>query len=446
MAEVVVFVTGQDPLTGLGGGSNYVRAHARASQAAGFKPHVFCAFPRSELIDADFGVIHRVESAWSRNVLLKFPPGNSDGLVARWLLGFVHSPYTVMLHGPWLARNIEQFLLQQRAPHLIHGFYTWGSVGLKVKQVLRRKGIETIVINSFYTTVEDETRAKLRNICHAHSWTYRLLLRGEALWNRYMTRPYERFAYTGCQVVLVNYESVRRLFLAEHGLGAETRRLTYGPEMAFLQKVESACDPENRSSSHPREAPLLLTLSRHDPRKGLDVLLRALAQLRAAGQRFRLCMLSGGPLLAAHQRLAAELGLADFVEFTDWVPSVSPYFRRADVFVLPSIQEGSGSIALLEALQAGIPCIASACDGIPEDVTDGYDALLVPPGDTVALAAAVKRLLEDPPLRERLGVNARATFKRKFSAQAFSREIGVLYSELRASSTCAIPSPVDLSA
>ena len=105
---------------------------------------------------------------------------------------------------------------------------------------------------------------------------------------------------------------------------------------------------------------------------------------------------------------------------------------RSDVFVLASRREQSGSLAALEAMQAGKAIVASACDGIPEDISHGADGVLVPPGDAPALADALARLLEDAELRGRLGRAARATFEARFSAEAFTRALGALYAEFSA--------------
>jgi glycosyltransferase involved in cell wall biosynthesis len=71
-------------------------------------------------------------------------------------------------------------------------------------------------------------------------------------------------------------------------------------------------------------------------------------------------------------------------------------------------------VALMEAMAAGLPVVASRLSGIPELVTDGKSGLLTPPGDVAALAAAIRRLHDDPALRERLGRAARATVERDF--------------------------------
>jgi len=231
--------------------------------------------------------------------------------------------------------------------------------------------------------------------------------------------------------VLFNYESVRRLLRSAHGAGAEMRKLPYTTESAFVREAEGhAPEPASLAGWEPRDAPLILTVSRHDPRKGLHVLIRALGRLRASGVRFRACLVSGGPLFTEHQQLAAQLGLAEVTRFAGWVDDPYAYLRHADVFVLPSLQEGSGSISLLEAMQAGAAIVASGVDGIPEDVTDGDSAVLVEPGDVDQLSRALHRVLTDGDVRSRLAGRARETFAKRFSAGVFVDGLRQFYGEM----------------
>jgi glycosyltransferase involved in cell wall biosynthesis len=146
--------------------------------------------------------------------------------------------------------------------------------------------------------------------------------------------------------------------------------------------------------------------------------------------RFRACLTSGGELLCEHRRLVERLGIADVTAITGWVNDPYDYLQHADIFVLPSLQEASGALSLLEAMQAGLPVVASRIDGIPEDVIDGESALLTPPGDVAALRRALERLTGDPALRARLGGRGREIFDQRFSAESFTRALGSVYSEL----------------
>ena len=124
-------------------------------------------------------------------------------------------------------------------------------------------------------------------------------------------------------------------------------------------------------------------------------MLRALQIVKASGLPFSAHLVSGGPLLERHRELLKSLHLNDRITIHGVVPNVDEYLSHADIFVLPSREEQSGSLALIEAMRAGVACIASACDGIPEDVTHLSDAWLTTPGDHQSLAEAIIALLRD---------------------------------------------------
>ena len=420
MRTPVVFVTGWNPTRGKGGGSSYVRAHMRAALRAGYEPHVFCMDARNGTSEEDFGAVHRVVPALPfRRTLAAAASGKAQGFLGHWFGGFAFSPYNSVAHAPRLAAAIERFLAGHGGPHLVHGFYTWGCVGLDVRARLRRRGEECAVVNSFYTTARHEAEGKASA---AGRPLHRAVFRAERLWIETVVCRQERRAYRDSRLVLVNYDSVRRRLLAEHGTGAETRQTPYCADSAFLDAAPDVALPP--------DDPLIVAVSRHDPRKGVEVLVRALGALRERGLRFRACLVSGGPLLASHRRLVAELDLDATTTLTGWVDDTRPYFRRAGIFVLPSLQEGSGSLSLLEAMQAGAAIVASGVDGIPEDVVDGESALLVKPGDVGALARALERALGCPELRRRLGRNARAAYAARFSPDGFAAALGRVYAGL----------------
>jgi glycosyltransferase involved in cell wall biosynthesis len=333
---------------------------------------------------------------------------------------------------PRLVTAIERFIRSQRAPHLIHSFGQWGYVGVVLRERSRRAGIAVTAINSVYGTARHGSDGKIRGLSEAHGVSRRLFFRAERLWIRLIVSRCESRAYAESRLVTLNYESVRQIYLGEFGPAAEVRRLPYAAEAAFLNaaNAEPAPEPPDIAAVEPRTAPLLVSVSRHDPRKGVDVFLRALGQLKAAGVPFRACVVSGGPLLEAHRRLADRLGLGATATLTGWVPDSFRYLQHADIFVQPALQESSGSLAMLEAMQARLTVIASQVDGMPEDVTDGDSALLFEPGNVDALSLQLTRVLADSLLRRRLARRARETFEARFSAEALTNALGDVYAEL----------------
>lgn len=138
---------------------------------------------------------------------------------------------------------------------------------------------------------------------------------------------------------------------------------------------------------------VLLAVCRLEPQKGLDVAVRALPKIRARHPKAELVVLGEGPQRAELEQLASELQVP--VHLLGRVPDVAAWLSRADLLVHPARWEGFG-LALLEAMLAAKPIVATNVSSIPEIVADGETGLLVAPDDPSALAAAVISLLDDP--------------------------------------------------
>lgn len=154
-----------------------------------------------------------------------------------------------------------------------------------------------------------------------------------------------------------------------------------------------------------------LTVGNLRREKGHDVLLEAFAVVRKQDPAARLRLLGDGPLRSELQLRAADLGLSDGVEFVGAVDDVWTHLAEARVTVVPSWTETQG-IAVLEALAAGCPVVATRVGGIPEMIEHGRNGHLVPPGEPLALAEAMVRVRRDAPLRERYSAEGSRTAKR----------------------------------
>jgi glycosyltransferase involved in cell wall biosynthesis len=416
MPEALAMVAGADPIESLGGHSSYVRAHARAVIRLGFAPHLFCVSREDGPVETDFGVVHRVRSPWRLR--------RSHGT-----MGFRH--HLIWLHAPLLAARLERFVLDHRPAGLIHSFGVWGCAAVAAGRRLARRARRVSLVANAYTTLEHEFRAKLRGTATAHGRLRRIRGAVDLLAIKAIVERYERQAYEGSDRVLVNYESMRRLLLSKWGSGLRVYRVGYAAETAFFGHAPPGpAPPPPGPELPPGRAPLVVAVSRQDPRKGVDVLIRALGALRADGVPFRAALIGGGVLLDRHRRLSREVGLGGTTVLPGFVPETAAYLRCADVFVLPSLQEASGSMSLLEALQTGVAVVASDIDGIPEDVTDAESALLVRPGDPEALAITLRRVLTDGTLRQRLARAGHAVFRARFSAEALTTGLREVYAGL----------------
>lgn len=171
----------------------------------------------------------------------------------------------------------------------------------------------------------------------------------------------------------------------------------------------------------------LIYVGRLTAEKGLAELLRVLARPDLVARDWTLTFVGSGEQ-ARFEAMAETLGLGRRVRFTGWLgpEGVRAELAAADIFVLPSHYEGM-PLCILEALSAGLPVISTAVGALPEVLSDGETALLVPPHDEDALAAALNRLMSVPTLRAQLGAAGAALHAQRFSVEPFARTLLALY-------------------
>lgn len=157
------------------------------------------------------------------------------------------------------------------------------------------------------------------------------------------------------------------------------------------------------------------------PSKGVDVLIAAVARLRDHGLRCELRILGQGPTHDQLRAAVSSLGLGDRVTIDPFVPQarMPAEYGGATVTVLPTRGQAEGlGLTLVEALLAGSAVIGTPAGGIPEVVEDGVTGLITPDGDPAALADRLTRLLQDPPLRQRLTDAGQERVRRTYSLDA----------------------------
>jgi len=171
---------------------------------------------------------------------------------------------------------------------------------------------------------------------------------------------------------------------------------------------------------------ILLAIGRLSKEKAHSDLVEALALLKADPglPLMRLVLVGDGPERQNLEALAAARNVS--ITFAGQVSDVRPFYQQADLFVLPSLSEGSPNV-LIESMAAGNPIVATAVGGVPETVTDGIEALLVPAADPAALAEAISEVIGNPDLAGRLSEAARARVRREFLPESRVRRIIELY-------------------
>lgn len=180
----------------------------------------------------------------------------------------------------------------------------------------------------------------------------------------------------------------------------------------------------------------LVFVGRLSPRKAPDVALETLATLRRDGYDVELEL--AGSVFAGYEWFETELqsraaapDLAGHVHFSGYCAPIWPALERADILLAPSLREPFGN-AVVEAQMARCPVVAAASAGHLESITDGETGLLTKPGDPVAMATAVKRLIDEPQLAAQMAQNAHVEAARRFSVERYRAEIGALVERLAA--------------
>ena len=306
--------------------------------------------------------------------------------------------------------------------------------GSAVEKAARRRDIETHCTgmrNDFDLASVIALRAAIRSsgagLVHLHTgratWLGGLaarLARVPAISTRRMDRPVPR----GWRTRLV-YERLVRHVVAISPAVAD-RLVVGGAPASKISVIASAVDSEalrprrvrddvRRELGTPAEQPAILALARLVPRKGIDVLVNALAILARDGLAAELWIAGDGPEEGALKALVSKLGL-DGIRFLGRRTDVADLLGACDVVAVPSRLEGLG-VAALEAMAAGRPVVASAVGGLAEAVVHGCTGLLVPPDDPAALANALDQLIRDPALREALGGAGPQRVAEGFSAE-----------------------------
>lgn len=175
--------------------------------------------------------------------------------------------------------------------------------------------------------------------------------------------------------------------------------------------------------------PVLGCVSRLDKRKGLEYLIRAIKILKNTYKNIKLLLVGEGSEKKSLTKLVNDLKLEEQILFVGKTNETKKYLQALDVFVLPSLQEGL-SIAIIEAMAAGVPVIASNVNGIPEVVTNNLDGILIDPQDEYKIAKAVEKLINNKTFRDSLVENAYEKVKVKFDIKNIVNEFQDLYLEL----------------
>jgi glycosyltransferase involved in cell wall biosynthesis len=218
-------------------------------------------------------------------------------------------------------------------------------------------------------------------------------------------------------VIAISHDLADRLVL----LGTPQNKISIIPEAIDIDRfLINAQEREN----------IILFVGSLIPRKGCKFLIQAFSQVANALPGFQLYLVGEGADETELKNLVADLEIGDrvFFEGARSREEIPDLMGRAKLFVLPSLEEGLG-VVLIEAIASGTPCIASQVGGIPDIITPDV-GILVPPGDSKALADAILDLLKDPDRWSIFSSAAKERASKEFNRENFAEKFQAIYSQI----------------
>ncbi|MBM3286734.1 MAG: glycosyltransferase family 4 protein [Candidatus Eisenbacteria bacterium] len=260
--------------------------------------------------------------------------------------------------------------------------------------------------------------------------------------------PITRMRYTSEPAFFLCVSQAVKEILQQHGVAASRLRVVHScvdPERIDAHAKE---DPDQLRAELgiPAEAGLIGAVGSLVPHKGHRHLIAAMPRILGDRPEAWLAIFGDGPLESELRRTCWEHGLQARVTFAGFRPDVARFLHCFDVFAHPSTEEGLGT-AILDAMSARLPVVATNAGGIPEAVRHGETGWLVPPASPPELAGAIISLLEDPRRRAQFGEAGRARVEAEFSIESLRDGVLGAYRELLAAQAVApgiiAPEPAD---
>ncbi|MBM4434764.1 MAG: glycosyltransferase [Chloroflexi bacterium] len=311
----------------------------------------------------------------------------------------------------------------------------------RVRRLLVSRGIALVHAHLYFPGLHAKLagwRTRVPVVCSLHNLMYEPEIRIAnprfAPWKQVPLRIGDRVTDRLVRPELIAVsEAVRRSAIAR--LGVDPARVVTIPDGVDTKALTPA-SPDERAAARrelglPRDASVVAVVGRLVPLKGHATLLDAVARLRGASPALRLLVAGGGALEPELRALAARLGVGDVVRFLGPRGDVRGIHAASDVLAAPSLSEGFG-LAVVEAMAAGLPCVASRTGGLAEIVEDGATGFLVMPRDPADLADALRRLLGDAELRHRFGDRARAVAQARYDVRDSAGRLEDLYAAVLA--------------
>jgi glycosyltransferase involved in cell wall biosynthesis len=342
-------------------------------------------------------------------------------LLLKGLAALGHAPELITIRGSLLAQRAQSAGIPV---HLVDKRWRRFSAVFAIRELLSRRAVDIVHANEPHALTA--------------AWLARAHHRAPLVASRRVIFPLSKGA-----VSLARYRATAKIIAVSQCVSSAL--VDSGMQAGNIEVISDGVPIENAVSLADREqarrgmgiepdALLIGCVAALTPDKGQEILIRALAHVRARFPGCQLLLVGDGPCRAKLGAIVRELDLDGAVHFTGFLENIQRAYAAIDLFAFLAQAEALGT-ALLLAMANGLPVVASARAGIPEVVEDGRNGLLIEDQNPETVASAIERLIVDPELAARLGSAAKETIVSRFSQEIMVNQTLSLYENLVAAQT-----------
>lgn len=398
----VFIISGKSPLGDPGGYPAYAHTLSQILHELGHPVYTMAIGPKKTVAKSDFGEIHFLSTP-----LLNLLP------VVRHL-ALAGLPYYSIL----FAREVIKTVREKNMKHIIlWGMGPWAFPAFFLRFLLP-KNVKMFAITSYFTSTRHEMKGALDAIRvkdYGIFPKFRYFLVYEIVARIF--HIFEQTTLNLCDIVVIHYKSTEKIIKKHFSI--PDKKICFFPWHTEIFTREGKENVSVKTFRHP----LIVSICRQDPRKGINFIIRAMKIVSQKMPKVNCLIVGSGSFLSFNQKLVRKLALEKQIKVTGFVSDIHPILANADIAVIVPLAQGSSALTVMEAMSYGKAIIGSNCDGIPEDITNGKTGLIVKRGDEYELAKAIMRLIRNKKLRDALGRNAFSAYKTRFGFNKMKKQV-----------------------
>lgn len=398
----VFIISGKSPLGDPGGYPAYAHTLSAMLFDLNYEVHTLAIDKSRSIKKTPYGEIHFLSS----KLLSMLPLLKSLALAGLPYYSFIFAKEIVRIAK---KEKMDNFILWGMGP--------WGFPGFILKFLLP-KDIKMTMVTSYFTSTRHEMKGALDAIRIKdygitprlrYFIVYHLVAR--------IFHIFEKLTLMNSDLVIVHYESSKRII--KKYFNVNDKKIHIFPWYSKIFKRKG----KDLAGTNRYRHPLVVSICRQDPRKGINFIIHAIEIAAKTIPDINCLIVGSGSFLNLNRKLVEKLNLTKNVNVVGFASDIHPILTQADIAIVVPLAQGSSALTVGEAMSYGKAIIASDCDGIPEDITDNVNGIIVEKGNEFAIADAIIKLVTDKELRIRLGREAFNSSKERFGFEKMKNSI-----------------------